>query len=62
MAQEAGFDISKLDWLEYQAKQVELSDEELEDVSGGTQLESIVDKAYEKELAKKEILLNDLHT
>ena len=36
MAQEAGFDVSKADWLEYQAKQtLELSDEELEGVAGG---------------------------
>ena len=36
LAKEAGFDISKADWLKYQAKQtLELSDEELEGVSGG---------------------------
>ena len=41
LAKEAGFNVSKADWLEYQAKQtVELSDEELSDlelagVSGG---------------------------
>lgn len=36
MAQEAGFDVSKADWLKYQAKQtLELSDEELEGVAGG---------------------------
>jgi len=36
MAKEAGFDVSKADWLKYQAKQtLELSDEELEDVAGG---------------------------
>jgi hypothetical protein len=36
MAQEAGFDVSKADWLRYQAKQVlELTDEELEGVAGG---------------------------
>jgi predicted ribosomally synthesized peptide with nif11-like leader len=36
MAQEAGFDVSKADWLRYQANQtLELSDEELEVVSGG---------------------------
>ena len=34
---EAGFDISKADWLKYQANQtLELSDEELEGVAGGT--------------------------
>jgi predicted ribosomally synthesized peptide with nif11-like leader len=37
MAQEAGFDVSKADWLKYQAKQtLELSDEELEGVTGGS--------------------------
>ena len=36
MAKEAGFDVSKSDWLKYQAKQtLELSDEELEGVAGG---------------------------
>jgi len=36
LAKEAGFDVSKADWLKYQAKQtLELSDEELEEVSGG---------------------------
>ena len=39
MAQEAGFDVSKADWLKHQAKQtLELSDEELEGVTGGTQI------------------------
>ena len=36
MAKEAGFDVSKADWLRYQASQtLELSDEELERVTGG---------------------------
>jgi len=36
IAKEAGFEVSKADWLKYQAKQtLELSDEELEDVAGG---------------------------
>ena len=36
LAQEAGFDVSKADLLKHQAKQtLELSDEELEEVSGG---------------------------
>jgi predicted ribosomally synthesized peptide with nif11-like leader len=36
IAQEAGFDMRKADWLRYQAKQaLELSDEELEGVAGG---------------------------
>ena len=38
LAKEAGFDVSKADWLKYQAKQtLELSDEELEGVAGGKQ-------------------------
>jgi predicted ribosomally synthesized peptide with nif11-like leader len=38
MAKEAGFDVSKADWLRYQAKQTsgKLSDEELESVAGGS--------------------------
>ncbi len=36
MAKEAGLDVSKADWLMYQKNQtLELSDEELERVSGG---------------------------
>ena len=36
IAKAAGFDVSKADWLKYQAKQtLELSDEELEGVAGG---------------------------
>ena len=36
LAKEAGFNVSKADWLKYQAKQtIELSDEELEGVTGG---------------------------
>ena len=36
IAKDAGFEISKAAWLRYQAKQtIELSDEELEGVSGG---------------------------
>ena len=36
ITKEAGFDVSKADWLKYQAKQaLELSDDELEDVAGG---------------------------
>ncbi len=36
LAKEAGFDVSKADWLKYQAKQtLALSDEELEGVAGG---------------------------
>jgi predicted ribosomally synthesized peptide with nif11-like leader len=36
MAQEAGFDVSKADWLKHQAGQpLELSDKELEGVTGG---------------------------
>ena len=36
IAKDAGFDVSKADWLRYQANQtLELSDEELEGISGG---------------------------
>ena len=36
MAQEAGFDVSKADWLKYQAQQtLSISDEQLERVAGG---------------------------
>ena len=36
LAKEAGFDVSKADWVKYQAKQtLELSDEDLEGVAGG---------------------------
>ena len=39
IAKDAGFDISKADWLRYQAQQtIELSDEELEGVAGGIDL------------------------
>jgi predicted ribosomally synthesized peptide with nif11-like leader len=39
LAKEAGFDVSKADWLKYQAQQtLELSDEELEGVAGGQDL------------------------
>ena len=42
LAKEAGFDVSKADWLKYQAKQtLELSDEELEDVAGGRQTAAV---------------------
>ena len=37
VANEAGFDVSKADWLKYQAKQtLKLSDVELERVAGGS--------------------------
>ena len=36
IAKDAGFDVSKADWLKHQAKQtLELSDDELEGVAGG---------------------------
>jgi len=36
MAQDAGFDVSKADWLKHQAKEtLELTDAELEGVTGG---------------------------
>lgn len=43
MAKEAGFDVSKVDWLGYQARQtLEMSDDELERVAGGTCMNTIV--------------------
>ena len=37
LAKEAGFDVSKADWLKYQENQnLELSDEDLEEMAGGT--------------------------
>ena len=42
LAKEAGFDVSKADWLKYQAKQtLELSDEELEAIAGGDLIHNI---------------------
>jgi predicted ribosomally synthesized peptide with nif11-like leader len=39
IAKDAGFDISKADWLRYTARQtLELSDEELEEVTGGAKV------------------------
>jgi len=35
LAKESGFEISKADWIKYQAQTQELSDEELEGVAGG---------------------------
>ena len=43
LAKEAGFDVSKADWLKYQAKQtIELSDEELEGVAGGSRVGTVI--------------------
>ena len=40
IAKAAGCDVSKADWLKYQAKRtLELSDEELEGVAGGQRME-----------------------
>ena len=39
MAQQAGFNVSKADWIKHQAKQImELSDEGLEELAGGAAL------------------------
>ena len=39
IAKEAGFDVSKADWLRHQAKQtLELTDEDLEGVTGGVDI------------------------
>ncbi len=44
MAKEAGFDVSKADWLKHQAKQtLGLTDDELEGVTGGGAKTVIVD-------------------
>jgi predicted ribosomally synthesized peptide with nif11-like leader len=44
MAQEAGFDVSKADWLRYQAgKILELNDDQLSMVSGGIDPFGLVD-------------------
>jgi predicted ribosomally synthesized peptide with nif11-like leader len=48
VAKDAGFDISKADWLRYQANQtLELSDEELEGVAGGDLLSNRPCKTYD---------------
>ena len=51
LAKQAGFDVSKADWLMYQAQQtLELSNEELEGVAGGRlATPSIRKKARKKE-------------
>ena len=47
IAKDAGFDISKADWLRYQAQQtIELSDEELEGVAGGGGYRGCGDKSF----------------
>jgi predicted ribosomally synthesized peptide with nif11-like leader len=47
IAKEAGFDVSKADWLRYQAKQtLELSDEELEGAAGGITGDTLGCRAY----------------
>ncbi len=46
VAKEAGFDVSKADWLKHQAKQtLELSDEELEVATGGGALKRLLSMA-----------------
>ena len=43
IAKEAGFDVTKEDWLNYQAKHtLELSDEELEGVAGGNWTDTMI--------------------
>jgi predicted ribosomally synthesized peptide with nif11-like leader len=45
IAKDAGFDVSKEDWLSYQAKQMlELSDRELEEVAGGKDTTAMADQ------------------
>ena len=44
MAQEAGFEVSKADWLKHQAKEtLELTDGELERVTGGAEIYSALE-------------------
>ena len=51
IAKEAGFDVSKADWLKYHARQtLELSDEELEGVAGGGQESYLEGKGLGEEL------------
>ena len=58
LTQEAGFDVSKADWLRYQAKQtLELSDEDLEGVSGGATDTQSLD--YIKEWLKRVEQINE---
>ncbi len=48
IAQEAGFTVTKAEWLRYQAEQtLELSDEELEGVSGGQWFEPALEQLTE---------------
>lgn len=48
MAREAGFDVSKADWLRHQARQtLKLSDEELEGVTGGFAFDNPINKDVE---------------
>jgi len=52
MAKKAGFVVSKADWLKYQSKQfLELSDEELEEVSGGKVTECLYCCGYPSHLS-----------
>lgn len=45
VAQEAGFDVTRTDWLKYQDQNVvELSDEELEIATGGADLQRIINE------------------
>jgi len=49
IVQEAGFDVSKADWLKYEVeKTFELSDEELEGVAGGCLVTGAVAEAMER--------------
>ena len=62
LAKEAGFDVSKADWLKYQAKQtLELSDEELEGVAGGTVAATVfkIGACKEQPAGKKNYTKND---
>ena len=52
LAKEAGFDVSKADWLKYQAGQtLELSDQELECLAGGYTPGGDMDVGYPGDMA-----------
>ena len=62
IAKEAGFDVSKAAWLRYQAKQtIELSDEELEGVAGGIDINNCGD-TFNLELPSKRYTASSICT
>ena len=62
IAKEAGFDVSKAAWLRYQANQtLELSDEELEGVAGGIDINNCGD-TFNVELPSKRYTASSICT